>query len=55
MKSAKENKKAQKILYKSKAFEAIHKSARALEKVRAIDKQTMRNFDMSCTVMTRAT
>lgn len=36
--------------YKSDAFEAIHQSARALEKVGSIDKQTMRNFDSSCLI-----
>ncbi|RWO04051.1 MAG: DNA-binding transcriptional regulator [Mesorhizobium sp.] len=34
--------------YKSDAFEAIHSSARALYKVGAIDKATMRSFDESC-------
>jgi putative transcriptional regulator len=34
--------------YKSDAFEAIHSSARALYRVGAIDKATMRNFDASC-------
>ncbi|RWB92899.1 MAG: DNA-binding transcriptional regulator [Mesorhizobium sp.] len=34
--------------YKSDAFEAIHSSARALYKVGAIDKATMRSFDASC-------
>ncbi|RWI99567.1 DNA-binding transcriptional regulator [Mesorhizobium sp.] len=34
--------------YKSDAFEAIHSSARALYKVGAIDKTTMRSFDESC-------
>ena len=34
--------------YKSDAFEAIHSSARALHKVGAIDKATMRSFDESC-------
>ncbi|RWB94986.1 MULTISPECIES: DNA-binding transcriptional regulator [unclassified Mesorhizobium] len=34
--------------YKSDAFEAIHSSARALYKVGAIDKTTMRSFDASC-------
>jgi putative transcriptional regulator len=36
--------------YKSEAFEAIHSSARALLKVGAIDKATMREFDESCLV-----
>lgn len=34
--------------YKSEAFEAIHTSAKALYKIKAIDKQTMRNFDDAC-------
>jgi putative transcriptional regulator len=34
--------------YKSDAFAAIHASARALHKVGAIDKATMRDFDDSC-------
>jgi putative transcriptional regulator len=34
--------------YKSEAFEAIHASAKALLKVGAIDKATMRNFDETC-------
>jgi putative transcriptional regulator len=34
--------------YKSDAFEAIHTSARALHKIGAIDKTTMRSFDTSC-------
>jgi len=34
--------------FKSDAFEAIHSSARALLKVGAIDKATMRGFDASC-------
>ena len=34
--------------YKSEAFEAIHESAKALYKVQAIDKQTMRHFDETC-------
>lgn len=38
--------------YKSNAFEAIHKSASALLKVRAIDKTTMRDFDKSCFITT---
>jgi putative transcriptional regulator len=37
-----------KLKFKSDAFEAIHSSARALLKVGAIDKATMRNFDVSC-------
>jgi putative transcriptional regulator len=34
--------------YKSSAYEAIHSSARALHKVGAIDKATIRSFDESC-------
>ncbi len=34
--------------HKSDAFAAIHASARALHKVGAIDKGTMRGFDVSC-------
>jgi putative transcriptional regulator len=34
--------------FKSDAFEAIHSSARALRKVGAIDKATMRTFDTAC-------
>jgi putative transcriptional regulator len=34
--------------FKSDAFEAIHSSASALRKVRAIDKTTMRDFDAAC-------
>jgi putative transcriptional regulator len=34
--------------YKNDAFEAIHSSARAMLKVGAIDKATMRQFDASC-------
>lgn len=37
-----------KTSYKSDAFEAIHSSARALHKIGAIDKTTMRGFDTSC-------
>ncbi len=39
---------ATKRKFKSEAFEAIHSSARALLKVGAIDKATMREFDQSC-------
>jgi putative transcriptional regulator len=39
---------ARKTKFKSSAFEAIHSSARALHKVGAIDKATMRSFDESC-------
>ena len=35
----------EKKLYRSEAFEAIHASAKALHKVGAIDKVTMRNFE----------
>ncbi len=34
--------------FKSDAFEAIHSSARALSKVGAINKATLRDFDESC-------
>ena len=34
--------------FKSDAFEAIHSSASAMYKVGAIDKATMREFDVSC-------
>jgi putative transcriptional regulator len=34
--------------YKTAAFEAIHSSARALRRVGAISKATMRDFDASC-------
>jgi len=34
--------------YKSDAFEAIHSSARALHRVGAIAKATMRDFDAAC-------
>lgn len=37
-----------KTKYKSDAFEAIHTSATALQKVSAIDAITMRKFDASC-------
>jgi putative transcriptional regulator len=36
--------------FKPGAYEAIHSSARALFKVGAIDKVTMRSFDASCLV-----
>ena len=39
---------ATKPKFNSDAFEAIHSSAAALYKVRAIDKTTMRSFDASC-------
>ncbi len=38
------------IKYKSGAFEAIHSSASALYKVRAISKSTMRDFDVACLI-----
>ncbi len=34
--------------FKSDAFEAIHSSASALYRIGAIDKATMREFDVSC-------
>jgi len=34
--------------FKSEAFEAIHHSARALFRVGAIDKATLRDFDAAC-------
>ena len=37
-----------KTIYKSPAFAAIHGSAKALLKVGAIDKATMRDFDVRC-------
>ena len=37
--------------FKSDAFEAIHTSARALHKVGAISKVTLREFDESCLTM----
>jgi putative transcriptional regulator len=36
--------------YKSDAFEAIHSSAKALQKVAAISKATLREFDSSCLI-----
>jgi putative transcriptional regulator len=41
---------ATKRKFKSDAFEAIHSSASAMYKVGAIDKATMRSFDVSCLV-----
>ncbi len=41
-----------KIIYKSDVFAAIHSSAKALLKVGAIDKATMRNFDETCLSIT---
>lgn len=38
--------------FKSDAFEAIHASALALQKVGAIDKATMREFDETCLMVT---
>ncbi len=40
--------------YKSDAFEAVHTSAKALRKVGAIDKATMRDFDATCLSVTPA-
>ncbi len=40
--------------YKSDAFAAIHASAKALRKVGAIDKATMRDFDETCLSATPA-
>jgi len=40
--------------FKSDAFAAIHASAKALHKVGAIDKATMRDFDASCLSATPA-
>ncbi len=34
--------------FKTDAFEAIHSSASALRKIGAIDKATMKDFDVSC-------
>ena len=39
---------ASKRKFKSEAFEAIHSSASALNRVGAIDQTTMRSFDESC-------
>jgi len=39
---------ATKRKFKSDAFEAIHTSARALAKVGAINKTTLREFDEAC-------
>jgi putative transcriptional regulator len=39
---------ANKQKFKSDAFEAIHSSASAMYKAKAIDKTTMRRFDESC-------
>jgi len=41
---------AQKLKFKSDAFEAIHSSASAMYRVGAIDKTTMQRFDKSCLV-----
>src|SRR4051794_25973584 len=38
--------------YRSDAFEAAHTSAKALRKVGAIDKATMRDFDAACLSVT---
>jgi hypothetical protein len=40
--------------FKSDAFEAIHSSATALQKIGAIDKTTMKSFDESCLAPPRA-
>ena len=45
---------ATKRKFKSDAFEAIHSSATALQKVGAIDKTTMKRFDESCLAPPRA-
>ena len=42
---------ATKPKFKSDAFAAIHSSARALHKVGAINKATLREFDESCLAM----
>ena len=39
--------------YHSEAFEAIHSSAKALHKINAIDKKTMRHFDSTCFMETQ--
>lgn len=36
------------VKYRSTAFEAAHSSARALRRIGAISKETMRDFDASC-------
>lgn len=36
--------------FKSEVFEAIHESAKALRKVGAIDKRTLRAFDKACLI-----
>jgi putative transcriptional regulator len=41
-----------KTRFKSDAFEAIHSSASALHKIGAINKETMRDFDDSCLLVT---
>ncbi|HWB33383.1 MAG TPA: DNA-binding transcriptional regulator [Acidobacteriaceae bacterium] len=41
---------AKKPKFKNSAFEAIHSSASAMLKVGAIDKATMRSFDVSCLI-----
>ena len=43
---------AMKKKFKTDAFEAIHESALALHSVGAIDKATMRKFDVACLVKT---
>jgi putative transcriptional regulator len=42
---------ANKLKFKSDAFEAIHSSASAMFRVGAIDKATMREFDEACLVV----
>jgi putative transcriptional regulator len=37
--------------FKSDAFEAIHSSASALRRVRAIDEDAMREFDVMCLIV----
>lgn len=41
-----------KAKFKSDAFEALHASAQALQKIGAIDKATLRSFDESCLAKT---
>lgn len=40
--------------FKSDAYESIHASALALQKIGAIDKATLRSFDASCIAQTPA-
>jgi putative transcriptional regulator len=46
--------KSKKAQFKSDAFESIHASAKALEKVGAISKATLRDFDDACLAATPA-